>query len=174
MTATGSPSSRARPVMIRAAEHAAHLEERALVDDRLDDRAHPVDLAAVARDRVEQQLLAPLADRRCAGRAAATLVDRGGQVGQEAPGAVRTPPPRCRPRGRRRRRASGSPSRRAPACRDACWPRRVDDRRAGDEHAPRFPWSSPSSGWRPAAPRRDRRPSRGRARPPARGPDWSS
>src|SRR5881392_707200 len=44
----------------RSAEQAAHLEERALVDHRLDDRPHLVDLAAVARDRLEQELVAAL------------------------------------------------------------------------------------------------------------------
>jgi hypothetical protein len=41
-------------------EHAAHLEKGALVDNRVDDRAHLVDLAAVARDRFEQEFLAPV------------------------------------------------------------------------------------------------------------------
>ena len=44
----------------RAAEIRAHLEERALVDHRVDDRPHLVDLAAVARHRLHQRLVRAL------------------------------------------------------------------------------------------------------------------
>jgi hypothetical protein len=58
--ATGQPSMRARPGDDGAAVELADLEERALVHDRLDDRAHLVHLARIARNRVAQPLLASL------------------------------------------------------------------------------------------------------------------
>ena len=70
------------------AEPAPDLEERALVDDRLDDRADLVDLAAVLRGT------APISQSSAAlgvvvGRGPlGQLVDRGRQVGQEAAGAL--------------------------------------------------------------------------------------
>ena len=63
-----------------AAEHAAHLEERALVDDRLDDGPHLVDLAAIAR-HVCEQLRVGARDRIGALRARRDLVDRLRHVG---------------------------------------------------------------------------------------------
>ena len=50
---------------------------------RLDDRAHLVDLAAVARDRRQQALVAPSgsSSHRIVG---GSVVDRGRQIGQEA------------------------------------------------------------------------------------------
>src|SRR3546814_15351958 len=70
----------------RAAVHPAHLEERVLVDHRVDDRAHLVDPAPVARDDLEELLLAALRIvlARGAGR---DLVDGGGGIGEETPGA---------------------------------------------------------------------------------------
>ena len=63
----------------------ADLEERAAVHHCLDDRAHAVDLAAVARDRPDEPFLAPR--RVVVGRAArGQLVHRPGQVGEEAGG----------------------------------------------------------------------------------------
>ena len=44
----------------RAAEIRAHLEERALVDDGVDDGTHLVDLTAVARHRLHQGFLRAL------------------------------------------------------------------------------------------------------------------
>lgn len=68
------------------AEILADLEERAPVDDRLDDRAHLVDLLAVARHRIHQCFVAAL---RIVGAAQGRrqLVHRGRQVRQEAPRA---------------------------------------------------------------------------------------
>ena len=40
-----------------AAEHSADLEERALVDHRLDDRPHLVDAPAVARHHVDEKFV---------------------------------------------------------------------------------------------------------------------
>ena len=70
----------------RAAAMLPDLEERARIDDALEDRPHVVDLAPVARHRLDQERLAP---RRVVGRrdARRQLVDRGGQIGEEAPRA---------------------------------------------------------------------------------------
>ena len=69
----------------RAAPRLPDLEERARVHERLDDRAHAVDLAPVARDRPDEPFLAP---RRIVARRAARrqLVHRLGEVGEEATG----------------------------------------------------------------------------------------
>ena len=72
--------------MIGAAEIGAHLEERALVDHRVDDRAHLVDLAAVARHRLHQRFLRALRIV-VAGYGRRQLVDRRRQIGEETPGA---------------------------------------------------------------------------------------
>ena len=56
----------------------AHLEQRVRVDQRLDDAAHVVDLAPVARHGLDQPRLAPrriVGRRRCA--AAARTTDDG-------------------------------------------------------------------------------------------------
>ena len=72
--------------MIERPKFAAHLEERALVDDGLDDGAHLVDLAAVARHRLHQRFLRALGIV-VAGKRRRQFIDRRRQIGQEAPGA---------------------------------------------------------------------------------------
>ena len=94
----------------RTAEHAAHLEKRALVDHRFDDRPHLVDLPRVARDHGEEELVTAfgVVGLRTFRQ---HLEHRGRQVGEEPAGRLQTPPPQCRPRGRPHRNASGFPSR---------------------------------------------------------------
>ena len=122
-TRPARPSNRAKPVMIERAEVPAHFEERALVDQRLDDLAHLVDLAPVARHRLHQLFVAARRDRpRRAASAAAPTPTTAGTTGTAA--RRRTPPPRCPPRGRWRRCGSGSPSRPVPSC-PAFWPSRA-------------------------------------------------
>ena len=67
----------------RPAVESAHLEEAALVDDLLDDRADAIDLADVAWDDVEQRFFAP---RRIVGLRTARrrVIDGRGQVGEKA------------------------------------------------------------------------------------------
>ena len=67
----------------RAAEHTRHLEEAALVHQRLDDPAHVVGLLLHARDRGDQELLAPLRIVPVA-HARGHVPDRAGQIRQEA------------------------------------------------------------------------------------------
>jgi hypothetical protein len=69
----------------RAAEHFAHFEERAPVDHGFDDRAHLVDPAALARDHLKEELLAPFG---VVGRLAARrdLVNRWREVREKTPG----------------------------------------------------------------------------------------
>lgn len=71
----------------RAAVVLADFEERAEVHDRLDDLAHLVDLAAVARDDRDEL---PVSARGIVGGfcAGGQFVDRGRQIGEEAPGAL--------------------------------------------------------------------------------------
>ncbi len=67
-----------------ASVEASELEPRAVVDDRLDDRADLVDLAPVAGDGVQERLVAApriVVDVRDAGR---ELVDRRRKVGEKA------------------------------------------------------------------------------------------
>ena len=56
------------------------------IDDALDDRAHLVDLPAIARDHVHQHLVGALGIV-VAGRRRRQGVDRGRQVGEKAPRA---------------------------------------------------------------------------------------
>ena len=70
----------------RAAEIGAHLEERTLVDDGIDDRPHLVDLAAVARHRLHQGFLGALRIV-VARQRRRQLVDRRRQIREKAPGA---------------------------------------------------------------------------------------
>ncbi len=71
----------------RAAVERRDLEERALVDDRLDDAPHLVGLARVVRDRLEEPRIAPL--RIVAARAARRqVVDRRREVREKAPRAL--------------------------------------------------------------------------------------
>ena len=106
----------------RAAEIGVDLEERALVDDGVDDRAHLVDLAAIARHRLHQRFLRALrivgAGQSSAAGRRPTTADRTGNAWR-----VRTPPPRCRRHRRRRRRGSGYRRRQVPAC-VRSWPSR--------------------------------------------------
>ena len=147
----------------RPPEHLAHLEERALVDDCVDDGAHLVDLAPVARDDAEQALLAPV------GRIAALgprrdAVDRRRQVGQEAAGA-----------GERLLLGvdgmidGAGPALHLPAA-ELLLAQVLADAgyhgRAGHEHGRGRLGHDRSSGWPPAARRRGPRPSRAPARRP--------
>ena len=99
----------------RTAEIGVDLEERALVDDGVDDRAHLVDLAAIARHHLEQQFLRALRIVRCRAWSAAgrtpTTANRTGSAWR-----ARTPPPQCRPHRRRHRRGSGCRRRRVRSC----------------------------------------------------------
>src|SRR6185437_7450472 len=71
----------------RAAEFAADLEEAVAINQGAYDLAHVVDLAAVARHRLDQPFLAPrrIIRRRPARR---QLMDGGWQKGEKAPGTV--------------------------------------------------------------------------------------
>src|SRR5258705_39278 len=71
----------------RSAEIGSDLEERALVDYGVDDRAHLVDLTAAARHRFHQRFLGALGIVS-AGNGRRQVIDRRRQVGQKAPGAV--------------------------------------------------------------------------------------
>jgi len=64
----------------------ADLEERAAIDAGLDDRPDTIDLAAIARDGVEQEGFAAVGIV-VAGRALAEAIDGRGQIGEKAPGA---------------------------------------------------------------------------------------
>ena len=112
----GLPAARS-PAIIEPAEIGAHLEERALVDNGVDDRAHLVDLTAVARHRFHQAIPRRAPDRRHTAASAAghtpTTADK-----RESAGRRQRPPPRYRRHDRRRPRGSGYRRRPVPAWSD--------------------------------------------------------
>ena len=150
----------------RAAEIGAHLEEPALVHHGVDDRAHLVDLAPIARHRLQQQFLARAPDRRCTPRSAAGRRPRR-QIGQETPRALE----------RLLLGVDGMVDAAGAGLDLAAaefllgrGPGRGAPPPAGRRRTSPNSWSSPNNGWPRAAPRQGRRPSRGRAPPPARAP----
>ena len=87
ITATGQPSSRAKPVMMERPNSAPISKKLSLSNTRSDDPAHVVGLLLHLRHRRDQRLIAPVRIIPAA-HPRRHVMDRARQIGQEPPGGV--------------------------------------------------------------------------------------